>query len=256
MFNVYDNKQVEEFITKIFNYYNGRINIINPARLEISYVRDDVNVGGHSKMPNVVVVYVNNIRNKTTDELNFKYLMVNIIIHELFHTDQLLYYSLYGNRDYYDEVEGAVEFMVEQYIANHMNEIAGLLNANVNNSYAMNPNLYKYAGRYIRRTFMDHVFILIDSLKAFDIESTKRISNKIMNYHKNNYNIRLQINDIVIDDIIHTNINVLNDIVYNAYFKYNCRHCMCETETDRCKRIYTIKIYTKNDYYYMAYRRK
>ena len=51
-------KELDDFIIKVFHYYNGRINVINNnAVLDINWANQIMcNAGGYSKLPNIVVI--------------------------------------------------------------------------------------------------------------------------------------------------------------------------------------------------------
>ena len=89
-------KVTEDFIFKVFNYYNGRINAFNtPAVLSINWVNYGT-IAGSTRLPNIVeikpMVVLSYILNKNQNLNYFYYYLLETIIHALFHVDQIIDY--------------------------------------------------------------------------------------------------------------------------------------------------------------------
>ena len=104
-------KMINEFIIQVFTYYNGVINKVNyPALLQIEWIdRKDIRSIGISTSPCVVRIYPAVLLRelKTAGMLNeyqIKYDLLETIIHELFHTDQVLYYELLQKGGFYEKL--------------------------------------------------------------------------------------------------------------------------------------------------------
>ena len=93
----YNTDIIKNFITEVFNYYNGKINIFSLAVLNIDLGWYNGPWLGVTRFPNIVTVYpvsaacsVDNRRGMLfNDRLNmFKYYIIQTIVHELHHVDQ------------------------------------------------------------------------------------------------------------------------------------------------------------------------
>ena len=119
--------RIEEFTIKVFNLYNGRINVFNkPAKLNIEWaLRYNSNNGGSARNPSNITIYPEVIRRAVADEYHFWYNLIVCVIHELFHVDQVICYpKLMYDEAYKNIIESAVEMETYLFIANHQYEIA------------------------------------------------------------------------------------------------------------------------------------
>lgn len=207
------------FITKVFNFYNGRINTFNPARLQIEWIYNSTNAAGQTKNPNIILIYPLIIAKYSDSEYQFYYILLETIIHELYHIDQIIDYPLMVFDNYYlARIECAVEEQTNIYLANNKQEIFenfGIDVNMVNNTILANIN--KYAGvLYHRKRSIDHLFVILKEVDALSI--TKNNLKGIL-YEYNINNISIIINDEVCNTNI-DNINLINDFFYHMYFKY------------------------------------
>ena len=77
-------QQMNEFITNAFNYFNGRINIFNKARLIINWCNMESScTGGLTTNPNCVTIFPCVIERYSSTEIDFLLNVILIIIHEL-----------------------------------------------------------------------------------------------------------------------------------------------------------------------------
>ena len=112
MFNV-PVQELTDFIVKAFNYYNGKINQVNyPARLEIQWA----NLHGsyqaaYTSLPNKLCINAQLIFNYYENNIaQIYYEILESIIHELHHMDQIIDYSrVKYDIDYVNYIECAVE---------------------------------------------------------------------------------------------------------------------------------------------------
>lgn len=126
MFNV-PVQELTDFIVKAFNYYNGKINQVNyPARLEIQWA----NLHGsyqaaYTSLPNKLCINAQLIFNYYENNIaQIYYEILESIIHELHHMDQIIDYSrVKYDIDYVNYIECAVETQTYLYILQHQQEI-------------------------------------------------------------------------------------------------------------------------------------
>ena len=200
--------EINDFIIKVFNYYNGRINIINKAVLDINWCNlIECPAGGYSKLPNIVIVNPMVIlRFFNHDEFSIKMNIIETIIHELYHSDQLINYNLYmSDKNYNTFIENACEVQTFIYITGHLNEVSRLISENAVCSCdkVQFDNVIRALDipgvKYQRRYFYDHIFMCIDDICDLD----KKISLKVYEFIKNNVinrdTIIININDEVIN---------------------------------------------------------
>lgn len=207
------------FITKVFNFYNGRINTFNPARLQIEWIHNSTNAAGQTKNPNMVLIYPLTVAKYSDSEYKFFYILLETIIHELYHIDQIIDYPLMVFDNYYlARVECAVEEQTNIYLANNKQEIFenfGIDVSMVNNTILSNIN--KYAGAlYHRRRSIDHLFVILKEVDALSI-TKNNLQELLYGYDINT--VSITINGKLCATSI-DNINLINNFFYNMYFKY------------------------------------
>ena len=121
---IYSN-EINDFIIKVFNYYNGKINIINnKAILNINWKQSKESITmGDCTIPNVITIYPVCIM-CDYDDNELKMMIVETIVHELHHADQLLDYRLCKNdRRYVNIMEAACESQTASYLLTHKQEV-------------------------------------------------------------------------------------------------------------------------------------
>jgi hypothetical protein len=234
---------IEKFIRYVFDYYNGRINIFNPARLIIEWAakyKYNTKDAGYSRLPNVVIINPNVVIRAAQDLPNFKYILIETIIHELYHTDQIISYTMldmYGNDDasYRAAMESATEIQTLLYIANNLPEIQNKFKIKVDMSDDyVNSNLAVYEQfrfPYHRRRFEDHLFMLIDACVRDSKENRIKILNTIRYCICYKKSITVTINgDTLPVQIAPASptekpyiapISTVNDFFYDHIFKYD-----------------------------------
>lgn len=206
MFNI---NEIKDLIIKVFNYYNGRINIINKAVLNINLANQaGSNAGGFSHAPNIVTINpMVIIRFYSDDYKACMACVIETIIHELYHTDQIINYNLYNaDANYTQSIEYACQLQTVIYMAGHQHEIYDIfgvdifMDKNMYNkciSYFAIPGIY-----YQRRKYEDHIFMCIDNLVGMYKEMASGIYDLIKTaiINKNNFLLTINGDDIFIID--------------------------------------------------------
>lgn len=126
-----------KFANDVFNTLNNKINIVNRGIiLNIVYAYHPYLLGSMFDMYRLDL-YINNlIRN---DDQHTKELIVDTIIHELFHADQPIMDNEYEqSQRYEDMIEGRVEFQTAVFILDNIEWI--------NNAFGVNLSFDKYIG--------------------------------------------------------------------------------------------------------------
>ena len=220
--------EINDFIIKVFNYYNGRINVINKAILDINWCNLNMcNAGGFSRLPNIVIINPMVIlRFHEYNEYISKVQIIETIIHELYHTDQLINYNLYiSDINFNRFIEHSCELETSIYIAGHRQEIYNIFGIDVNidkNQYNKIINYWYYPGiEYRRRYFYDHVFMCIDNLCGLGADSGSNVYNLICLTIKDQCSVIININGELIP--VYTNgIPMSIDDFNKTMIKYNC----------------------------------
>ena len=228
-------KMINEFIVKVFSYYNGTINKVNyPALLQIEWInKHDIRSIGISTNPNVVRIYPAVLLRElgaNANEYEIKYNLLETIIHELFHTDQVIYYEMMvTNAQYRNAIEAQVELQTALYIATHSNEINMFIDNTVIDNDALNKvinRFYPIGGLYHRRTYTEHILIILSEI--FDKVYMDKISQDIRFIIEHNTNLKIRVllnnNELVIKEGANlASINQINMFFHNLYFQYSCR---------------------------------
>lgn len=223
---IYTQKQMDEFITNAFNYFNGRINIFQKARLIINWCNMEYScTGGLTMNPNTVVIYPNVILRYSSNKYDFWTRLLLVIIHELYHVDQFIIYDLMTyDKSYHDMIENSVEINSASYLYNHINEINKALNLDIIlYSEPVNEYIYHFVGPniyYHRKKYTEHlisVFMDMVSLSAY--ESIKDVVLALMNNPESLIKISINGNELIVKNkAFLQDINVLNDYLYHNYY--------------------------------------
>ena len=197
-------EEINDFIIKVFNYYNGKINIFNnKAILNINWVNlYDHSTQGYSSMPNIVVINPMVIyRRYGYDLYDTKGAILETIIHELYHIDQAINYNLYrSDLNYNQYIEDACQLQVVTYIAGHTEEIYKTFDILFDRDYYKeNINYLFHPGAYYqRRQFKDHLLMYLDIICDLNDEFGNKLCQFINYCIVNRKNITLNINDIIL----------------------------------------------------------
>lgn len=232
------NKQeINNFIQNVFNYYNGRINICNyPAVLEINWsINNTSSAAGATRNPNIVTIFPRVIEryNANKDIYSYYFIIVETIIHELYHIDQVIDYSMLGsNEQYLNFIETAVEAQVYLYMINNTKEIiriignSDVVNLFINNSDMYIFNYYPIVYLYNRRKYVDHLKILFSEVLGKDINFNYVLDRVIYNINNKigSTNIYIDNNSLTVNNNEYLcSIELLNNFFYNNYFRYTYR---------------------------------
>ena len=198
-------EELNNFIIKVFNYYNGKINVINRAVLDINWCNlIGYNITGHSCLPNIVSINpMVIIRTLNYNMYSAKATIVLTIIHELYHIDQAIDYHMYTIDDKYkDLIENSCELQTIIYMLGHIQEIYNNFGVKFNKDRYIEANvinkLYYPGVRYERRTVIRHIFMYFNML-LHDENDRIDLRSFIENTINNNKNITLYINDKIIN---------------------------------------------------------
>ena len=246
---------INKFIQKVFDYYNGRINIFNPARLIIEwcgkykYQSEDA---GHSRLPNLVIINPNVILRNAEDLPNFKYYIIETVIHELYHTDQIISFSAIAtDANYTAAMESATEIQTIIYIANHLPEIGTLFGIEIDLGGAVERHLARYDAfhfPYHRRHYPDHLYMILDESTKAAPEDRQALLNICRAYFDDpEKSIKATINNrkLIIKDHAHiAPITAFNDFFYYNFFQYDHNRGVFTTVDPR-KKVLDISITTK-----------
>ena len=224
--------EINAFVDKAFNYFNGRINIFHKAKLKIEWVNLYItNIGGKTVYPNIIYVYPNAVARYSRNDYELYLNLLLVIAHELYHIDQLYYTSKYITDNKYKQViENNAEFYARQYICSHINEINNYFGINlVLNPNAINAYLMQYADGNIynrKRSLKEHLYILLDDIMRGDNKYTEYINIIDTFFNNDNSNISVSVNNqnfTIKDGIRLCDIYNFDEYFYNVYFIYNIR---------------------------------
>ena len=73
--------ETNQFIERVFNYYNGRINTFNKAILKIEWVITPSRIIGQTRNPNIVTIYPLVVYYIAQNDFMMKYLLIESVIH-------------------------------------------------------------------------------------------------------------------------------------------------------------------------------
>ena len=218
-----------EYITKIFNYYNGRINKKFSAMIQINWI--DTNNGplGCFKSPGVVTINAGFIYERTRDEYIFIINIIDTMIHELHHADQYIDNAYFDDIDEYEEyIEFPVRMMTVNYILSHVDEIVWISDGIISRediaycylSSKMEEGNYIYNKTDITR----YVFQLIINMLRLDDKSVDVFAKMYYDIINNNGGLILNIDNfiyrIINDGIIFTDYDLIN-----MYFRHVIKNC-------------------------------
>lgn len=232
--NYINREKTDFFIRKVFDYYNGRINTCNISRLQIDWVNlAGTSNGGLSRNPNVTIIYPLVIGRFVDNEFVFYFVILETIIHELYHQDQMIdYIRMASDPNYVKLIESAVEIETNIYIANHMSEILCNFGLDVSvysfDLFRLNVYRFECGYRYSRRTWFDHILISLREI-VYDFNtfmSIRRDMIDIFEARRNQNRLILYINSApfyIYDNGVWCNTQALNEFLYNLFYAYTLR---------------------------------
>ena len=161
---------VNGFIISVFDYYNGRINPFNIAKLQIEWTHQYTSSNGAtSRNPNVVTIYPLVLDRFFKDPYWFKFNIINCIIHELMHTDQEInFLKMRNDITYRTMIENITEMETFLYISNNRIDIYKKFGLKFNNMDPYYPALYnsglETGRRYRRRNYFTHMISILQEI--------------------------------------------------------------------------------------------
>ena len=222
-------QKVNDFITRVFNYYNGRINIFNLAVLQIEWsLRLDSTNGATARNPNIVTIFPLVTARYSDDIYWFYHNLIISIIHELFHTDQVVCYVRMYEPEYCKAIESVVEMETYLYIANNQSELQrefGFVDrVPYMNYYPAIESTFETGRLYQRRDYRTHcIAILQDLLHKYTDELINEFDKAFCDMTSVIY---CKINDksfILKNKDLCMPVMQLNQILYEEYYRYNLR---------------------------------
>ena len=240
-----DKLQIDQLIIGAFNYFNGRINTFNRARLFINWCdlrkTNDIALGQYDN-PNCVTIYPNHIINFYSEyKASYIYfIFIQTIIHELYHADQCIDDVMYHtDQSYHDYIENSVQFKTNEFIYNNINDILntfgtylGKDNKNalleITSNNIMNN---KTTTLYQRQNYLDHLLSIICEMYEYkghngSCSIAVYISIIVEYFNEPKSTITISINGKYFTIKNHeyiARVDILNDFLYNAYYCYNVR---------------------------------
>lgn len=225
-----DTQQINKFIYNVFNYYNGRINIFNPAVLHIEWVRKmNSSNGATTRNPNIITIYPMVIYRHFADPHWFYYNIILCIIHELFHIDQdISYIQMATNPKYVHEIESIVEMESYLYIANHQIEILMQFGFEdtipYNNYYNAIKDTFEIGKLYTRRDYRTHMISILKDILHCEEHPIIDKFDSVFRQINSNINVILNGSTFVLKNKnLCMPIAQLNEILEQEFFRYNLR---------------------------------
>lgn len=91
-------KRIQLWLSKAYNYINGKVNKIAPVGYTLNFNSDAQNLGGeHNGYITFYMIPIQKIGRQIGDTDSFKTMITFIVAHELSHIDQAIDYDKYGN---------------------------------------------------------------------------------------------------------------------------------------------------------------
>lgn len=221
--------QYYEYLTsKLFAYFNGKINIFNnKAVLNIDWTRGSDLFAGKATAPNVVTIRPFIIEDNSTSMDDFMFLLTEVIIHELFHTDQFCY-CISPSAEYTKTMtEDPVEAMTALYMINNARKIEAETNIPIAaynlESYFSNVD-YVAINRYYRLTYLLQIVKLMSNIPTDGFKEFKQFV-----LCTKNATVMININNTFIFTVLNKGIanslDALNQFMYDHIYKYNHFYC-------------------------------
>jgi hypothetical protein len=186
---------------------------INTANLE------GCNAGGYNRAPNIIIINIKVIMRFYGDnDVVLKASIIETIIHELYHADQIINYNLYNaDINYTEFIERSCELQTCIYMAGHAQEIYDVFNVDSRlkrEDYNKCIMYWSSGSNYQRRRYIDHLFMCIDNIVGINRHTVKLVYNHINDALIRGSDIYLTINDDIIP--IQENLNRMPMEEFNA----------------------------------------
>lgn len=227
--------QVNDLITRAFAYYDGRINVFNtPVRYFIDFSeRKSTNFIGTTELPNLVYIYPAVLaRYIDPEKLRFKYMysILETVIHELFHVDQVIdYVRMSQDKAYKDAIENAADLQTNIYISNNLNEIEKVFNMQINRDelsyFRKMINEYSQPGSwYYRKNMLMQLLGIVKEI----FSAERYIDEMLADLQVPRAGIKIVIGDqeftLMDEEYGWRTIQAFNDFMFDNFYKYNRRN--------------------------------
>lgn len=233
--------EYEKFVTDVFCYYNGKINVINPAELIFNYaeMRSSA-VVAKTECPNIVTFNITLMWMHEQTIEGFKSYAIFTIIHELFHCDQYIEgWRLSMDPNYVKFIEDNCDSMTCRYMLCNKAEIFNVFGIDLNNpecNYVERvvwPMVYR-DHMYERVNYDTHILKILQSYcKVAD-----DIKQDIVNALHNLPDVAVVANQdnclIIKHHRIYTPIMMINEFFKNLYYcdiaiQFYMNYCIFDT---------------------------
>lgn len=221
---------INNFIIKVFNYYNGKINSFNRCTLEIEWAEKlNSKILGQTQNPNMVVIYPKVILRGCKTFPFFIYMIIHVVIHELHHADQFILYTQMGDNEQYTfSIEAPVVRETAKYILSHLDEIEWLSDNIVHRSLLDLDSLYEesisnLSYDYFKRDIRSHIVMgLTEILGVKYGDRMDAVLERINECMEGKKNLIIEINGlrymIIASGNIVTDVDMFNSFIRYEYF--------------------------------------
>ena len=233
-----ERKEVDAFIEKVFYCFDGNINIFNnKASLEINWApMYGSSIAAYSTNPNRITIYPRVLYSFFPDKSMFEYNVILSIIHELYHTDQIIDYDLMTKDSIYNkQIEHVVEFESHLYMCNnreYIKQAIGFDDPIPFEVYADYIPQYETGLLYQRRDYISH---FIGMMQEMTHTHTSDLIDALRSSFMSSMDIVMIINGSMID-IKRNNVccplQQLNSIMTENYYKFNYRRAFVKYFVD------------------------
>lgn len=223
----YTREWINNFIFKVFNYYNGKINSLNRCTLEIEWVdKQESTILGQTLNPNIVKIYPEIIFRNSNNQFHYIFTIMDVIIHELHHADQfILYKQLSEDAEYVAIIESPVIRETANYILNNINELCwlseGIITKGMIDIDSLQHDLL-LPFPYVKRTIYTHILMAIYEMVGCSKENKIILDESFYDTINNKKNFRIEINNLIYYVIYQGNIvtdfDMFNSFVRHEFF--------------------------------------
>lgn len=238
--------QLTPYIYRVFNYFNGKVNVINScAKIDI-VIGPYFDIYGHTDWPYAIKIFpyaivvgvlsdldeTFNIVDKfnTTKIWDERYIeaikstVIDTVVHELFHIDQIYNYDIERDPGQYQKIEADVWSITYTYIMNNIHRIS--IDLDLKYKYTMTDEVFDQTAptHYRRLQEFDYYMQLFEAITGRDFYEV----NQKLNFSNNLYeedNINFIINGTSIEikkngRFITEAIPYISKLIYERYLSY------------------------------------
>lgn len=220
---------INNFIFKVFNYYNGKINSLNRCTLEIEWVdKQESTILGQTLNPNIVKIFPKIIFRNANSFQTFVFNMIMVVIHELHHADQFILYDMVAiDPEYNFTIEAPVERETARYILYNLDEIETLSDHIVDRSILDLDTIYEDSVKnkgfpYVKKNICTHILMAIYEMVSCDKERKIILDESFYDAINNKKDFCININNLIYYVIYQGNIvtdfDMFNSFVRHEFF--------------------------------------